>query len=159
MLAHAYLMEAAKISAGPSPANQHLLKRADAVVNGDYTGVAEFTMSRPGTEKLRPFLAEYVHPDEEATTGRTTLCNAISQLDVEAVRAQLDAGADPNGRCRDESLVGSLVFMATNEKDTQRREIMRALLEHGAQVTNIDACRSRDMGDCSEVLLPLMEKF
>jgi hypothetical protein len=72
---------------------------------------------------------------------------------------QLDAGADPNGRCRHESLVGSLVFMATTEKDDRRRDIMRALLEHGAPVTNIDACRSPTNGDCSQVLLPVMEQY
>jgi ankyrin repeat protein len=108
---------------------------------------------------LQPFLAAYVHPDEEDSNGVTTLCNAISQLNVEAVRMQLDAGADPNGRCRHESLVGSLVFMATTEKDDRRRDIMRALLEHGAPVTNIDACRSPTNGDCSQVLLPVMEQY
>ena len=75
------------------------------------------------------------------------------------MRAQLDAGADPNGRCRDESLVGSLVFMAERRRKEERREILRALLEHGAPVTNIDGCRSRDLGDCREVLLPLLEKY
>jgi hypothetical protein len=159
MLAQAYLMEAAKISAGPSPANQPLLDHVDQILNGDYTGVAQYVMSRPQAAKLQPFLAAYVQPDEEDSYGVTTLCRAIEQLNVEAVRVQLEAGADPNGRCRHESLVGSLVFMATTEKDDRRRDVMRALLEHGAPVTNIDACRSRDSGDCSTVLLPLMEKY
>ena len=159
LLAQAYLMEAAKISAGPSPANQSLLKRTDEILNGDYTGLAKHVMSRPQAAKLAPFLAEYVHPDEEDEGGTTALCNAISQLNVEAVRAQLDAGADPKGRCRHESLVGSLVYMATTDDDQRRRDVLRALLEHGAPVTNIDACRSPTMGDCREVLLPLMEKY
>lgn len=159
LLAHAYLMEAAKISAGPSPANQLLLDRADKILNGDYTDIAQYAMSRPQAATLAPFLAANVHPDEESTDGVTSLCSAISQLNVAAVRTQLEAGADPKGRCRNESLVGSLVYMATTQKDDQRREVLRALLEHGAPVTNIDACRSPTMGDCSEVLLPLMEKY
>jgi hypothetical protein len=159
LLAQAYLMEAAKISARPSPANQKLVDRANAILNGDYTGLAAHAMSRPQAGTLAPFLAGNVHPDEVNSRDATTLCEAISQLNVEAARVQLEAGADPNGRCRHESLVGSLVFMATTEKDDRRREIMRALLEHGAAVTNIEACRSPTMGDCREVLLPLMEKY
>jgi hypothetical protein len=159
LLAQAYLMEAAKISARPSPANQHLLDRADQILNGDYTSVAAHAQSRPQYAKLKPFLENYVHPDEMDAHGVTKLCHAIWQLNVAVVREQLEAGADPNGRCHSNSLVGSLVFMATNEKDDQRREVMGALLEHGAPVTNIEACRSRDNGDCFEVLLPLMEKY
>jgi hypothetical protein len=159
LLAQAYLMEAAKISAGPSQANQHLLDRADQILNGDYTSVAAHAQSRPQYSQLKPFLAAYVHPDEEDSSGVTKLCHAIRQLNVVVVREQLEAGADPNGRCHDESLVGSLVFMATQDHDQQRRDIMGALLEHGARVTNIDACRSRDSGDCSQVLLPVMEKY
>ncbi|MEO8017010.1 MAG: hypothetical protein ABI769_04290 [Pseudomonadota bacterium] len=159
LLAQAYLMEAAKISAGPSPANKHLIDRADQVLNGDYTSVAAHVQGRPQYATLQPFLAAYVQPDEEDVNGVTKLCHAIGFLNVAVVREQLEAGADPNGRCRDESLVGSLVFMATVEKDERRREIMRALLEHGARVTNIDSCRSPNNGDCAQVLLPLMEKY
>lgn len=159
LLAQAYLMEAAKISTRPGPANKKLVDRAHVVLNGDYTGLAAHVMSRPQAATLAPFLAGNLHPDEVNSRDSTTLCEAVNQLNVEAARAQLQAGADPNGRCRHESLVGSLVFMATTGKDDRRREIMRALLEHGATVTNIDACRSPTMGDCREVLLPIMEQY
>ena len=159
MLAQAYLMEAAKINARPSPANQHLLNRANKLLNGDFTSVASHAQPRPQYATLKPFLDAYVHPDEEDSYGVTKLCHAISQLDAAIVRSELEAGADPNGRCRHESLVGSLVFMATRERDEARREVMRALLEGGAPVTDIEACRGGSMGDCREVLLPLMEKY
>jgi hypothetical protein len=161
LLAQAYLMEAARISAGPSPANQHLLKRVDLLLNGDYTSVAAHAQNRPQYAQLRPFLTAYVHPEEEDEHGVTKLCHAINQLDVALVREHLEAGADPRGRCRDESLVGSLVHMAPSRTDDGRRAIMRALLEHGAPVTkeNIESCRSRDNGNCHEVLLPEMEKY
>lgn len=159
LLAQAYLMEAAKISSRPSPSNRTLVERAGVVLNGDYTGLAAHAMSRPQAATLAPFLAGKIHPDEVNSRGATTVCEAINQLNVEAVRSALDAGADPNGRCRHETLVGSLVFMGTVERDDQRREIMRALLEHGATVTNLEACRSPTMGDCREVLLPVMEMY
>jgi hypothetical protein len=161
LLAQAYLMEAAKISAGPSPQNQHLTKRADAILNGDYTSISAHVTGRPQAAKLQPFLAAYVHPDEEDAHGSTALCNAISQLNTAAVRTQLEAGADVNGRCRNESLVGSLVFMATIEKDDRRRDVMRALLEHGAPIraSLLTSCASKDNGDCHEVLLPLMQQY
>lgn len=160
LLGQAYLMEAAKISAGPSPANAHLVKKADQLLNGDYTSIAAHAQSRPQYEKLKPFLQAYVQPDEQDAHGVTRLCQAISQFNVAVVREQLDAGADVNGRCRGESLVGSLVFMAIVNRDDERREMMRALLEHGAPVTNIESCRNRNNGgDCFEVLLPLMEKY
>lgn len=160
MLAQAYLMEAAQLGARPGPANQHWLDKANRLLEGDFTSVAAHAQARPQYAKLKPFLDEYVHPEEQDAHGVTKLCHAISQLDAAVVRSELEAGADPKGRCRNESLVGSLVFMATVEQDEARREVMRALLEHGAPVTNIDACRSRNSGgDCADVLLPLMEKY
>ena len=161
LLAQAYLMEAAKISPRPGPANQKLIDKADKLVNGDYTGVAKLSIGRQQAATLAPFLEEYVHPEEQGSNGQTTICTAIDQLNVAAVRAQLDAGADVNGRCGSESLVSSLIFMATVNKDEQRRDIMTVLLERGAPLTkaNIASCRSRDNGDCHEVMLPVMEKY
>jgi tetratricopeptide (TPR) repeat protein len=159
LLAQAYLMEAAKVSPRPGPANQHLISKADHLVNGDYTVVARHAQPRPYYPTIKPFLDALVHPLEEDGQGFTRLCAAIDQLNADQVREALQAGADPYGRCRGESLVGSLVFMATSDDDDKRRDVMKALLEGGAPVTNIDACRSKDQGDCSKVLLPLMEKY
>ncbi len=161
LLAQAYLMQAAKISAGPSSQNAHLVKRADALLNGDYTSIAAHAASRPQYQQLKPFLDEYVHPEEQDTYGRNALCNGINQLNPAIVRSQLEAGADVNGSCRNESLVGSLVFMATREKDEQRRDVLRALLEHGAPVHPqlLSVCASKSQGDCSEVLLPLLQQY
>ena len=126
----------------------------------DLQGRALNAQPRPFYPTLKPFLDELVHPTEEDSYGETRLCRSIEQLNATQVRAALAAGADPQDRCRGESLVGSLVFMATVERDNDRREVMRALLEGGAPVTNIDACRSRSGGgDCWEVLLPLMEQY
>ena len=52
-----------------------------------------------------------------------------------------------------------MVFMGTVEKIERRQAILRALLEHGAPVTNIDSCRSKDQGNCAQVLLPLLEQY
>jgi hypothetical protein len=159
LLVQAYLMEAAKISAQPGPANQHLIDRADKIVNGDYTDVAAHAQSRPHYAKLKPFIDALVHPDEADDDGVAPLCHAIMQLNVPMVRSLLQAGADPAGQCHGRSFVGYLVAMATDEKDDERRDIMSALLENGAPLTNMDSCRSRDNGDCSQVLLPVMERF
>jgi hypothetical protein len=161
LLAQAYLMNAAKISPHPGPANQKLLDKADAILNGDFTGISSHVTGRPQAAMLAPFLAAYVHPDEMDSAGETMLCRGIEQFDVALVVTQLEAGSDPNGTCRGESLVGSLVFMATVNKDEQRRDMMRALLAHGAPLKRkeLEVCRSKDNGDCSEVMLPVMEKY
>jgi hypothetical protein len=110
---------------------------------------------------LKPFLDAYVHPDEQDSAGRNALCNGIGQLNADIVRSQLEAGADVNGRCRNESLVGSLVFMATRESDEQRRDVLRVLLEHGAPIRPqlLSSCAGKNMGDCREVLLPLLQQY
>jgi hypothetical protein len=159
LLGQAYLMEASKISAGPSAANQHLLNRADQILNGDYTGVAAHAQSRPQYAQLKPFLEALVHPKEADAHGNTKLCQAIRQFNVAVVREQLEAGADPNLRCEYYAPVAMLVFMATRERATERRDIMRLLLEHGAAVTNMGGCQQPGPGSCREVLLPVMEEF
>jgi tetratricopeptide (TPR) repeat protein len=159
LLAQAYLMEAARVGAEPMPANEHLIQKAANVLRGDFTGLLEHVMSRPQYKDLQPFLASLTHPEEFNDVGRTPLCNAVIQLNVAAVEAQLNAGADPNGACETEdSLVGYLVFMATNKYVERRQGIMRLLLEHGAKPVKLDACRSPSSGNCSRVLLPLLEQ-
>jgi hypothetical protein len=154
-------MEAAKISAGPSAANAALVRRVDRLLNGDYTRLADWVMSRPQGKVLAPFVRATVHPAETDRAGRTAICNAVLQLNAEAVREQLEAGADPNGACGDggETLVGYLVYMATREQVPERRAVLRELLSHGAKPVRVDVCRSPDVGDCREVLLPLLEQY
>jgi hypothetical protein len=158
LLAEAYLVEAAKLSATSGPTNIALIEKASRLVEGNFTTVAIHAQGRPHYAAMKPLLSGLLDPLGTDTDGVTLLCHAIGRLDVAEVRAELDAGADPEGRCRGQSLVGSLVFMATR-KSEQRRAVMQVLLEHGAPVTNIDACRSRDSGDCSTTLLPLMEQY
>ncbi len=161
LLGQAYLMEAAKISAGPSDQNAHLIKRADEILNGDYTSVVAHAVNRPQYQALKPFFDALVHPEELDAEGWNTLCYAIDQLNPAIVRAQLEAGANVYGRCRNESLVGSLVFMATSEKVERRRDVMRALLEYGAPIRPelLKACASKSNGDCEKVLLPLLRFY
>jgi len=56
LLAQAYLMEAAKISAGPSAANQHMLDRVDQILDGDYSELIAHVQRGPFYSALRPFL-------------------------------------------------------------------------------------------------------
>lgn len=160
LLAQAYLMEAAQLGAGPVPANEHLIQRAADVLQGDFTGLAAHVMSRPQSKKLQPFLAELTHPEERDDADRIALCNAVIQLNVDAVEAQLEAGADPNARCdAQESMVGYVISMATTSYVERRQTVMRLLLEHGAKPVKLDMCRSPDTGDCADVLLPLLERY
>ena len=151
LLAQAYLMQAANISAGPGAANKTLVDKASALLNGDFTGLASHVAGRPQEAKLEPFLADL--------SGETKLCRAIGQFAFVTVAMELAAGADPNGTCHDVSLVGSLVYMETTENPNERRAMMSSLLARGAPLTKreLEACRKSQ--DCSQVLLPTMEGY
>jgi len=66
LLAHAYLMEAAKIyPRGANPKNQNLVDRADQVVDGEYDELISFAMSRSDSTTLYPFLRHQIQKMNE----------------------------------------------------------------------------------------------
>jgi hypothetical protein len=162
LLAQAYLMEAAKINAGPSAANAQLVKRADQLLGGDFTSLKTHAMERPQYARLKPFLDARVKVDTVDRYGYTALCNGVMALDPVHVREELEAGANPNQKCANSTLVRYMMLIATNEKDEERREIMGLLLQHGAPLTKaeLEACGKSDEGDdCHEVMYPMMLEY
>lgn len=159
LLAQAYLMEAARISAGPTAANAALVSKAHEILGGDWSELARHVIGRPQFAALQPFLASATAPSSLDRYGRTQICNAVMLLDVAAVQAQLDLGADPNGRCEDDSLIDHLVMTASERSAGAGQTIVRLLRGAGARVTprDIEWCRNPDNGRaCAQLLLPLL---
>lgn len=162
LLAEAYLFQASKIHAGPSPANAALVSKANELLRGDWSGLANSIVQQPQYHALLPFVASATAPTDVDHYGRTQLCVAVMASAVDAVRAQLDRGADPNGGCDGRSLIQEIVRTATNDpvRGPWQRDIVRMLRAAGARVTprDIEWCTNRDNGpNCRESLLPLLQ--
>lgn len=155
LLAQAYLMEAAKISAGPTGANAHLTQRAGEILRGDYISLKTHAQARPQYQTLKPFLAGHVKVDQLDYAGLTALCRAVKNMKLEVVRDELASGADPKQPCYGDSLVGYAVRIMTNGESQLRRDVIEVLLAHGAPLTrqNIETCRINDgcFGNLGEV--------
>jgi hypothetical protein len=163
LLAEAYIAEAVAISPRPSPKTERLVQRAAELVEGDFTELLRNAEIRESARHMQPFLAALVHPEEFDAAGNTPICNAIFLLKADVVAAQLDAGADPEGRCEGDkfSLVGSVIHQVTPNLVEKRKAVLRTLLEHGARPdkAELDACRGGKLGDCATVALPLIEQY
>lgn len=162
LLAETYLFEAARISATPSAANAALVSKAHEVLRGDWSGLSTFIMGRPQYAAIAPFVASQTAPSDVDAYDRTQICNAVMTASVAAVQTQLDLGADPNGRCEGNTLVGYLVRGASTHPvgSAWQQQILRMLLAAGAQVAPQDlaSCRNPDNGPaCRNSLLPLLE--
>jgi hypothetical protein len=152
-------MEAAAISPAPSPANEALVRRAEGAIRGRWAELAAHATGRPQYATLQPFLATRLQANVPDRWGRTPLCAALQMLDVAAVRAALEGGADPKLPCEGKPPIRYLVFMAMRE-DGGRAEIARLLRAHGAVVEprDIESCRSPAQGACATTLLPVLER-
>jgi tetratricopeptide (TPR) repeat protein len=161
MLAQAYLLEAAKLSPGPSPANKRMLDRVDEIVEGDYVDLVAYTRGADSYPRLRLFLDPHVQPDKKDAKGVTMICNAIARIDVETVQQELAIGADAKQRCGSRSLVELVMALPSGKRADDRREILQALMQRLPTLTkaNMDYCRDRAHGDCHRVLLPVMEPY
>jgi tetratricopeptide (TPR) repeat protein len=159
MLAEAYLMQAAKISAAPSSKTQRLVQQAHAVLHGDLTPVAQRAAVRPTLAALIPYLRKSVDPLQIDEAGRNVLCNAVLALNAPMVKAELERGADPSARCEGDSLVMHVLLTATTDKVAERQKVLRHLLEHRAPVEGLEFCAHPDNGDCRFVLLPILQEF
>jgi hypothetical protein len=159
LLAEAYLWQAARMSPAPSAANRQLIEQAREALGGDLTPIAQRITARPFLALILPLIQDTMTVRRRDDNGRTVLCNAVLATDVASVTAALDAGASPDERCDDRSQVEHILFKATREKVTERQQVLRILLERGARVEGLEFCASPDSGDCSKVLLPILQEF
>jgi hypothetical protein len=162
LLAEAYLLQAAKIAPTPVPANAALVKRAKDVLDGSLTPVALHVATDPPLDPLIPFLKGFVDPKAVDQFGQTALCGAMRAFNPPMVKQALAEHADPNGSCRrdgQESILTSILLMATQEHVAARQEIVRELLTRGARVEGMEGCAKPENGDCYSVLLPILQEF
>jgi len=161
ILAEGYLLEAAKIAPGPVAANAKLVREAKEAAGGNLNPVAQRVAGRPFlVAPLLPFLKGSTDVSEPDENGHSLICSAVISQNAAMVAAQLDAGADPNGRCGHESLVGTLLLTASWDKVAERQSILRSLLERGARVELLHSCADPTLGgDCRTTFYPILKEF
>ena len=159
LLAEGYLLEAVQIAPQPARANEKLVRQAKETLGGDLMPVAQRVPPRPFLTPLIPFLKGSMDVREPDDDGNTLICSAVIYTNPAMVQAQLSEGADPNGRCGHESLVGRLLLQAATNKFPERQLILRSLLERGARVELLESCRDPANGKCSEVFYPILKEF
>jgi hypothetical protein len=148
ILAEGYLLEAAKIAPGPVAANAKLVREAKEAAGGNLNPVAQRVAGRPFlVAPLLPFLKGSTDVSEPDENGHSLICLAVISQNAAMVTAQLDADADPNGRCEHESLVGTLLLTASSDKVAERQSILRSLLERGARVELLHSCADPAWGE------------
>jgi hypothetical protein len=153
-------MKAATLSPVPSAANQALIDKATAALQADYPALREYVAHRPQAKVLEPFLDYRPKPELPDADGRTPLCNAVRRLDIEGVLEILNHGADPNGRCEAYTMLGHVMLNNPNAKNAQRQAVTRILMSRGAEpsIDEVTFCGQAKYGDCSRILLPIVER-
>ena len=159
LLAEAYLLEAAKISPAPGPANATLTRQAKEAMGGDLTPIVDRVPMRLFLAPILPFLNEFMDVRSVDGNGDSLICQAIAFNNTAMVKALLARGADPNGRCEHDSLVMSLLLRPTRDKIPEHQLILRSRLERGARVEWLKECASPDNGNCSTAYLPILKEF
>jgi len=159
LLAEAYLLEAVKIAPRPARGNAALVRQAKEAVGGDLLPVAQRVPPRPFLTPLLPFLkgSMDVHATDEH--GYSLICSAVMFHNAAMVKAQLSEGADPNGRCGHETLVGYLLLQVATDKFPERQLILRSLLERGARVELLKPCSDPKNGNCYTIFYPILKEF
>lgn len=81
-------------------------------------------------------------------------------MDQAAVYENLQRGSNPNGTCDGSSLLGTMMFVETNDRVLLRQAIARTLLSRGAEPTmdEFQRCSQLKYGDCSKVMMPVIEE-
>jgi ankyrin repeat protein len=158
-LARAYLLEAAKIGPGPTPANEKLVDRARALLDGNFAALVSAVVGRADYATLKPFFVEEAHFDQPDEDGNTPLCKAVYSRNTEALKEQLEIGANPMQLCADWQPVRLIMNWIGPQYAAERYEMVRLLLEAGAQPGDLSDCRSDPSSDCRILLLPLLEKY
>ncbi len=158
LLAEAYLLSAAKVAPVPTRKTERFVQQALAVTRGDLTPVAQRVAPRPQLASLIPYLGEHVDPLQIDAAGRNVLCNAVISLNATVVQWQLEKGAPAAAPCEGQSLVMRVLLRAQRDQVAERQQVLRLLLDHGTPVEGIEYCSSPDSGDCSQVLLPILDE-
>jgi hypothetical protein len=158
LLAYTYLIEAADIAPTATAGNATWLQRMDKLLGGDYSAFADLLRNMPRAAELWPVVMDRLPPDTADTRGRTQLCNAIMALNVDAVRSQLERGADPDEDCDGNAPTWVVLGMKTREHGDERQGILRLLLEHGAK-REVQPCRPWFSEDCETVFGPTLAEF
>jgi hypothetical protein len=160
VLAQAYLTQAAALSPVPDDRTRRLYDQARAVLQDDFTPLADWLTFRPkATARLKGYLVQYADFRRYDGTNQSLVCKSITALNVAMLELALDHGASVDQTCEGASVVKRLLFMATGDHDVERQGVLRALLKHGATAEGFEICASPDNGDCRDVLLPILEEY
>jgi len=159
LLAYTYLIAAAEIAPTPTAANAAWLQRTDELLDGDYSALAAWLRDVPRGIKLTPLVANRFPPDTTDRDGRTPLCSAVMELNLDVVRAELERGADADQDCDGNALTWVLLTMKTQDHVAERRGILRLLLDHDARPYDEPGCHPFFSEDCAVVFGPTLAEF
>jgi len=159
LLAEAYLLEATKIAPQPTRKTEALVNKAEEALGGDFMPLGQRVAIRPQLSALLPYLKGTVDVRETDDNGHTLICSAIIGANPAMVNAQLSEGADPNGRCEHESLVGRILLTAASSQIEERQTILRSLLERGGRVELLKSCGDPKLGTCYTNFYPILKEF
>lgn len=161
LLGQAYLMQAAGIFPGPAPANEHLIDKALFQLEGDLERLRIYARGRPQEKALKPFIDLPPPMEPPDGNGRTPVCNAIRELNVDEARRLLFRGADVLGKCDGASLMGTVMAMEGKSRESVNRQhfILRVLKFRGAWPTSSELarCEEHSSSFCSRILLPTIQ--
>jgi len=157
-LAYVYLVDAANISPLPGPENAALVARASALLDRDFSGLADWLLQRPQEERLRPFILPNVSTSAVDEYGRTHLCSALILLEVSAVKAEIARGADPNAECSGSHPANLLLLMAWGDRIAKAEPLLRAFLDAGARPSQIIDCTHPHERQCA-ALVPVLREY
>lgn len=159
LLAYTYLIAAAEVAPNVTAANAVWIQRADEVLEGDYSTLAMWLRDVPRGIALWPLVADRFPADTADREGRTPLCRAVKELDLDGVRSELERGADPDQDCDGNALTWVLLTMRVPDRIDERRGILRVLLEHDARPYDIPGCHPWFSEDCAVVFGPTLAEF
>ncbi|MBS0417505.1 MAG: hypothetical protein JSR66_07310 [Proteobacteria bacterium] len=86
--------------------------------------VTEFTQAHPDNYQV------LIHTTDE--NGHSLICSGVMFTNPAMVKAQLSEGADPNGKCCHETLVGYLLLQVASGKFPERQFDERRAKTRGA---------------------------
>ncbi|HUQ09920.1 MAG TPA: tetratricopeptide repeat protein [Steroidobacteraceae bacterium] len=160
LLAQAYLMAAARVAPAPTAANAELVGKARKLLEGQSLALRKYVRGKPQAATLRPFPNANTIAEPVDEQGRTELCRAVRARTLSEVSLLLQKGANPNGSCDHHTMIGQVIYDDTPDPQQQRFWTVTFLVGYGGEPTadEMDHCRQRKYGNCSEVLLPYLEE-